>query len=169
MQKRDIITKLTRLMRKTNLLDVISMSCTLLFLICSSYIFQQLIYFLIIDAVVCSVCVIGMFQFGNQLYLATCYRCESICICLYCLENGLKRITINTIGYQTFENDIDMVKTSVSLKETTSINRQQQQDTTVISSRIDTDGALLFDYRNTSTYITRFSHDNVEPKELETT
>ncbi len=80
-------------MRKNNVLDITSIITTLLFMICAAYVFQQLIFFLTIDAVICSCCTIALFPFGNKLYIATCMKCESYCICLHCLEKNLQNKT----------------------------------------------------------------------------
>ena len=117
-KKRDIINKLSKLMRKTNLLDITSIISTLLFLLGSAYILQQLIFFLIIDAVLCSLCTIALFQFGNKLYVHTCFKCEPFCVCLYCLEKQLYNNHKNGNGleYRTFVDDV-INKNSVHLKD----------------------------------------------------
>lgn len=119
-KKRDIINKLSQLMRKTNLLDITSLISTLLFLICSAYIFHQILYFLIVDAVISSLCTIELFRFGDKLYKKTCFRCEKCCVCLYCLERRLgsnKPSLYNSkMEYQTFVDDM-VNKNSVHLNE----------------------------------------------------
>ena len=120
-KKRDIINKLSALMRKTNLLDITSILSTLIFLTCSAYIFQQLLYFLIVDAVISSCCTIELFKFGDKLYKKTCFRCERCCVCLYCLERRLgKHGTVSHrhsgMEYQTFVDDM-VNKNSVHLHD----------------------------------------------------
>ena len=121
-QKRDIITRLTDLMKKTNLLDITSIICTLSFLLCSAFVFQQLVFFLVIDAVICSCCTISLFQFGNTLYRRTCFVCEPYCGCLYnccyILQRGV-RGRKDTILDPLLVDDT-VLKNSVHLKETSS-------------------------------------------------
>ena len=119
-KKRDIINKLSKLMRKTNLLDITTSISTLIFLVSSAYISQQFLYFLIIDAIISSCCTIELFKFGDKLYKKTCFKCEPLCVYILFrkgyMELGFqKTLTNSAMEYQTFDDDM-VNKNSVHLK-----------------------------------------------------
>ncbi len=192
-QKRDIITKLGKLMRKANLLDTSAIFCTLSFLICSAYIFQQLIFFLVIDAVICSCCTIALFQFGNKLYVTTCLRCEPYCVCLYCLEKNLqRRNNKQDLVINGFVDEDLVIKSSVHLKatpstpdciynsnnttpityasnpQTTGLNTYESTDTRRRLNLQEISECQRLERKSTVTAVTMLSgYENVEPKDLE--
>eukprot|EP01084_Bolivina_argentea_P020877 38786_1 len=98
-----VMLKLRKVMNKTFLCVVTSIICTILFLFGAAYAFQQLIFFLIIDAVICSCCTITLFNVGNKLYRQTCGHCEPFCVYLCGLDKCWHRTKRGALDYDVYE------------------------------------------------------------------
>ena len=93
-KKHAFIKKLSVFIRKTTILCIISIISTVLLIFCSAYIWQQSIFFLVIDALINGYCVICLLEFGDKLYVKTCKKMEKCCDCIYCLDKQLLRSSI---------------------------------------------------------------------------
>eukprot|EP01084_Bolivina_argentea_P256992 432870_1 len=85
-KKHRFIKQLSKFIRKTTILCIVTIISTVILLCCSAFILQQLLFFLVLDGVINAYCVVCLLDIGDGLYIKTWGKFEKLCECLYCLD-----------------------------------------------------------------------------------
>eukprot|EP00485_Elphidium_margaritaceum_P002539 CAMPEP_0202694758 /NCGR_PEP_ID=MMETSP1385-20130828/8536_1 /ASSEMBLY_ACC=CAM_ASM_000861 /TAXON_ID=933848 /ORGANISM="Elphidium margaritaceum" /LENGTH=347 /DNA_ID=CAMNT_0049350659 /DNA_START=621 /DNA_END=1664 /DNA_ORIENTATION=- len=96
--------KLINTIRKSTVLCIIAILSTWMFVLGTAYILRQCGFFLTLDGVINSLCLVSLFKFSNAWYSRCCYPLERCCIdvicCCYCCKPrnayGIARQQLNT-------------------------------------------------------------------------